>query len=89
MRKRQIEQMVDYDINQAELENQMALELDMETADRIVVLSLRNHCEYLMQEQLEIEDTDVVPGHKLADYFDNREIMAAMKKVLSYYGESV
>ena len=81
--------MVDYDINQAELENQMALELDMETADRIVVLSLRNHCEYLMQEQLEIEDTDVVPGHKLADYFDNREIMAAMKKVLSYYGESV
>lgn len=89
MRKRMIELMVDYDINQAELENEMALELDMETADRIVVLSLRNHCEYLSQEQRDIEDTDVVPGHKLADYFDNREIMAAMKKVLSYYGESV
>ena len=87
MRKRQIELMVDYDINQAELENQMGLELDMETADRIVVLSLRNHCEYLMQEQLEIENMDVVPGHKQADYFDNREIIAAMEKVLKYYGE--
>lgn len=87
MRKRQIELMVDYDINQAELENQMGLELDMETADKIVVLSLRNHCEYLSQEQCEIEDMDVVPGYKLADYFENREIMAAMEKVLKYYGE--
>ena len=87
MRKRQIELMVDYDINQAELENQMGLELDMETADKIVVLSLRNHCEYLSQEQREIEDMDVVPGYKLADYFENREIMAAMEKVLKYYGE--
>jgi hypothetical protein len=29
---------------------------------------------------------DSVPGYKQADYFANREIMAALKKVIEYYG---
>ena len=89
MRKRQIEEMVDKDIDDVEMENEMTrgLEIDFETADRIVVLSLREHLEYLRTEQLEIESMDSVPGHKQADYFDNREITTAIEKVLAYYGD--
>ena len=64
MRKRQIEQMVDDDINQAELENEMekGLTIDYETADKITVLVLREHVEMLESEQREIEELDTVPG---------------------------
>lgn len=88
MRKREIEKLVDKDINDAEMENDMSLglALDYETVDRIVVLALREHIEYLRTEQLEIESLDSVPGHKQADYFANREIILALEKVLNYYG---
>lgn len=66
---------------------QQGLTIDFETADRIVILALREHLGYLQTEQLEIESLDSVPGYKQADYFANREIISAMEKVLSYYGE--
>jgi hypothetical protein len=88
MRKRQIEQMVDKDINDAELENEMTrgLEIDFETADRITVCCLKEQLQYLRDEQLQIESLDSVPGHKQADYFANRDIINALEKVVSYYG---
>ena len=88
MRKRQIEQMVDYDINEAELENIMdsGVTLDFETANAITLCCLKEQMEYLKSEQDEIESMDSVPGYKQADYFANREIMAALKKVIEYYG---
>lgn len=80
--------MVDYDINQAELENEMnrGLTIDFETADRITICCLKEQLEYLQTEQDEIESMDAVPGYKQADYFANREIMTALKKVIEYYG---
>ena len=80
--------MVDDDINQTELENEMekGLTIDYETADKITVLVLREHVEMLESEQREIEELDTVPGYKHADYFANREILVALRKVLDYYG---
>lgn len=88
MRKREIERMVDADIDQAEMENEMGgdLTIDYETADRIVICCLKDQLRYLREEQLEIESLDSVPGYKQADYFANREIISAMEKVLNYYG---
>lgn len=88
MRKRQIEQMVDYDINQAELENNMnrGLTIDFETAQGITLCCLKDQLSYLQIEQDEIESLDSVPGYKQADYFANREIMIALQKVIEYYG---
>jgi len=86
MRKRQIEQMVDDDINEMENGMGIGIELDIETADRIVVLTLSENLECLELEQREIEELDSVPGYKQADYFSNREIISAIKKVLAYYG---
>ena len=86
MRKREIESMVDFDINLAEWENQMSVTLDMETASGIVVATLSEQLEYLRSEQNEIESLESVPGYKQADYFANREIIAAIEKVLEYYG---
>ena len=86
MRKREIENMVDFDINLAEWENQMSVTLDMETACGIVVATLSEQLEYLRSEQNEIESMESVPGYKQADYFANREIIVAIEKVLDYYG---
>ena len=86
MRKREIESMVDFDINLAEWENQMSVTLDMETASGIVVATLSEQLEYLRSEQNEIESMESVPGYKQADYFANREIIVAIEKVLDYYG---
>ena len=88
MRKREIEKLVDKDINDAELENEMTrgLEIDFETADRITVCCLKEQLQYLQTEQLEIESLDSVPGHKQADYFANREIIGALEKIVNYYG---
>jgi hypothetical protein len=83
MRKRQIEKLVDYDINEAEMENSMGLEIDYETADRITLLTLKEHVSYLKKELKRHKKGEWMHPEDVAH---NHVMIDAIKKVINYYG---
>lgn len=69
------------------------LTIDMETADRITVLCLKDAFEYNQTEIAEIDKLMVesfnVPDYKMEDYVHNKRLCEAMRVVLEYYGTTV
>lgn len=69
------------------------LKIDMETADRITVLCLKDAFDYMQTEIAEIDKLMVesfnVPDYKMEDYVHNKRLCEAMRVILHYYGETV
>jgi hypothetical protein len=63
------------------------LELDMDTAERITLLSLRDHYKYLKEElRAHIEEGQYLHED---DVLRNHQLIYCLKKVIAYYGGSV
>jgi hypothetical protein len=75
------------------MSRKLKLEIDLETADRIVVLSLKDMVKYLKSENAAIRKEykslkskdEILPEHKKADFNDNEEFIEAATKVLKFY----
>ena len=69
------------------------LTIDMETADRITVLCLKDAFEYNQTEIAEIDkrlaELVDVPKYQMEDYVYNKRLCEAMRVVLEYYGTTV
>jgi hypothetical protein len=66
------------------------VELDFETADRILVCALKEHYEYIKKENDDYDDQE----QKLSEsqsvfYVENVRTAKAMKLVLEYFGEKL
>jgi len=62
------------------------LELDMDTAERITLLSLQDHYEYLKEElRAHIEGQYLHED----DVAKNHQLIYCLKKVIAYYGGSI
>jgi hypothetical protein len=69
------------------------LRIDMETADRIAVLCLKDSFDYMQTEIVEIDkqlaELIDVPKYKMEDYVYNKRVCEAIRVVLHHYGTSV
>ena len=66
------------------------VELDFETADRILVCALKEHYEYIKKDIEEVDEiTNLVTNEQAVDHVENLRTLAAMKLVLSYFGEKL
>jgi hypothetical protein len=66
------------------------VELDFETADRILVCALKEHYEYIKKENDDYDVmTDLATDSQSIDYVENLRTLTAMKLVLAYFGEKV
>lgn len=59
-------------------------EIDWETADRITLLNLKNHRDYLFTE---LEDYKL--GHFLHpdDVINNKKLIKSLDKIINYFGD--
>lgn len=66
------------------------VELDFETADRILVCALKEHYEYIKKEVEEIDELERLATESEAiAHVKNLRTIKAMKLVLAYFGEQV
>ena len=69
------------------------LTIDLETADRITVLCLKDAFDYMQTEIAEIDkqlaETFNVPAYQMEDYVYNKRLCEAMRVILHYYGTTV
>lgn len=69
------------------------LKIDMETADRITVLCLKDSFDYMQTEIAEVEkelaESFNVADHKMEDYIYNKRMCEAIRVVLHHYGKTV
>ena len=69
------------------------LTIDIETADRITVLCLKDAFDYMQTEIAEVEqqmtESFNVPDYKMEDYVHNKRLCEAMRVILHYYGTTV
>lgn len=69
------------------------LKIDMETADNITVLCLKDSFDYMQTEIAEVEkqmtESFKVPDYKMEDYVYNKRVCEAIRVVLHHYGTSV
>jgi len=66
------------------------VELDFETADRILVCALKEHYEYIKKDIEEVDEiTNLVTNEQAVDHVENLRTLAAMKLVLAYFGEKL
>ena len=62
------------------------VEIDSETADRIVVCSLKDSIEYLKKDIKELRSKKSLKDHEKEQLADNFIELDAMEKVFDYYG---
>jgi hypothetical protein len=69
------------------------LTIDVETADRITVLCLKDSFDYMQTEIAEIDkrlaELVDVPKYQMEDYVYNKRMCEAIRVVLHHYGTSV
>ena len=66
------------------------VELDFETADRILVCALKEHYDYIKKEVDEVDTlTSMVTNEQAIGHVENLRLLTAMKLVLSYFGEKL
>jgi hypothetical protein len=66
------------------------VELDFETADRILVCALKEHYEYIKKDIEEVDEmTNLVTDAQAIAHVENLRTLTAMKLVLGYFGEKV
>ena len=69
------------------------LKIDMETADNITVLCLKDAFDYMQTEIAEVEkqmtESFNVPDYKTEDYVYNKRVCEAIRVVLHHYGKTV
>ena len=59
------------------------LEIDVETADRITVISLKEHCGYLKKELAKFKKGEYLHPEDVAG---NTRLIQAMDLIIEYYG---
>lgn len=66
------------------------VELDFETADRILVCALKEHYTYIKKEVDEVDELErLVTEQETKYYVENLRTLKAMQLVLKYFGENV
>ncbi len=71
-------------------DKKFAVQIDFETADRILVCALKEHYEYMIKENDEYEDQEEnLSESETKAYVENIRTAKAMKLVLAYFGEKV
>ena len=72
------------------MSNKFGVQLDFETADRILVCALKEHYEYIIKENDDYEDQeDNLSEIQTKAYVENIRTAKAMRLVLAYFGEKV
>ena len=72
------------------MSKKFGVELDFETADRILVCALKEHYEYIKKDIEEVDElTSLVTNEQAVAHVENLRTMTAMKLVLAYFGEKV
>ena len=71
------------------MNGKFGVELDFETADRILVCALKEHYEYLLKENAEHCELVFTTDVQTNEYIENLRTTKAMKIVLAYFGEIV
>ena len=64
------------------------IKLDVETADRIALCSIKEHYVLIKKDVDETDVLDLKP-YQAEDYAYNLRLLKAMEVVLKYYGEEV
>lgn len=71
-------------------DKKFGVELDFETADRILVCALKEHYDYIIKENDEYEDQEEnLSDSQTKAYVENIRTAKAMKLVLAYFGEKL
>lgn len=77
------------------MSKEFGVQIDYETADRILVCALKEHYEYIKKD---IEEVDEMPLNSVTEsqalyhskyHSKNLQTFAAMKIVLAYFGETL
>ena len=72
------------------MSDKFGVQLDFETADRILVCALKEHYEYLLKENESYDEIDTaLSDSQTKEYVENLRTTKAMKLVLAYFGEKV
>lgn len=72
------------------MSDKFGVQLDFETADRILVCALKEHLEYIKKEVDEVDELQrLVTDAEAIAHVENLRLITAMKVVLKYFGETV
>lgn len=72
------------------MSDKFGVQLDFETADRILVCALKEHYEYIKKEIDEVDEmTTLVTDSQALAHVENLRTLKAMSIVLAYFGEKV
>lgn len=72
------------------MSQKFGVELDFETADRILVCALKEHYNYIKKEVDEVDELERLATESEAiAHVENLRTIKAMKLVLAYFGETV
>lgn len=71
------------------MSDKFAVQLDFETADRILVCALKAHYDYLLKENDSYDGLDALTDTQMIEYINDAKTIKAMKVVLAYFGEKI
>lgn len=72
------------------MNDKFGVQLDFETADRILVCALKEHYEYIKKEVDEVDELErLATNEEAASHIANLRTIKAMQIVLAYFGEQV
>ena len=72
------------------MSQKFGVELDFETADRILVCALKEHYEYIKKDIEAVDEmTSLVTDAQAITHVENLRTLTAMKLVLAYFGEKL
>ena len=72
------------------MSDKFGVQLDFETADRILVCSLKEHYNYIKKEVDAVDELErLVNEVETKNYVENLRTLKAMELVLAYFGEKV